>query len=574
MNQQSQSSSFVKSVWRLTYPYWRSEEWLKAWSLLIIVIALDLLLIYISVKINAWNRDMFNVFQNYQKEQFWPLVKFFCILAAIFIVAAVCKIYLQMALKINWRRWMTHQYFDRWLGKKAYYQLELNRNQTDNPDQRISEDINMFTDNTLDLSLGLLSNIVNLFAFVTILWGLSNTVTVTFFGPGVHIPGFLVWAALIYAILGSVLTHFVGRPLIKLNFRQQHYEADFRFSMVRLRENAESVALYDGESAEKKRLGKRFTQVWQNYWRIMRWQKNLTAFTAGYHQAAVLFPLLVAAPSYFAKQIKLGGFMQILNAFGQVQSSLSWFVDAYAALAAWKATTDRLLSFNQGMDMAFEKMVKQSHLRYQRGDACTLKEVEVQLPGGSVLLNRSNLELTPGEHLLVSGASGTGKSTLFRVLAGIWPFGDGEVTRPESVLFVPQRPYLPIGPLRDALLYPGFSGAVSDEKLQELLSLCHLEHFRGALDEVQHWAQVMSPGEQQRLSFARALLQRPRWLFLDEATSAIDEQTEQLLYQLLLEELEETTIVSIAHRSTLAHFHQQRLNLQQGQLVMSPIGAI
>jgi putative ATP-binding cassette transporter len=385
----------------------------------------------------------------------------------------------------------------------------------------------------------------------------------------------MVWAALLYAILGTWLTQLVGRPLARLNFLQQRYEADFRFGLVRVRESSEAIALYRGERDEAKRLAGRFAFVWSNWWEIMRRRKKLGSLTAGYDQAATLFPLMVAAPRFFAKEIQLGGLMQIANAFGRVQDALSWFVTAYVSLAEWKATVDRLISFRRAI-VSLRAEAGRGGIAVVPGGygEVTIRALSLSLPSGETLLRDIEEKIVPGEPVLVTGPSGCGKSTLFRALAGIWPFGSGTIERPDAslCLFLPQKPYLPIGSLRAAVAYPSAADRFSDDALRSGLRACQLAHLEGRLDEVEHWEQRLSPGEQQRIGFARALLHRPGWLFLDEASSALDGATEGQLYALLERELPETTWVSIGHRAALERFHRRRLTFgADGSLDSTPL---
>ena len=390
------------------------------------------------------------------------------------------------------------------------------------------------------------------------------------------IPGYMVWAALVYAIVGTWVTHLVGRPLVRLNFMQQRFEANFRFGLVRVRENAEGIALYRGEADEARRLRDLFQSVWQNWWEIMRRQKKLGALTASYDQAATLFPFIVAAPRFFAKEIQLGGLMQISNAFGRVQDALSWFISAYASLAEWKATVDRLITFRRALvSVRAEARARGASPWLRDGiEAVALRDVTLALPNGTALLSDVDAKLERGERVLVSGPSGSGKSTLFRAIAGLWPFGAGRIERPDTgeCLFLPQKPYLPIGTLRGALSYPASEGAFSDDVLRARLEACHLGHLAGRLDEVAHWEQRLSPGEQQRVAFARALLHAAAWLFMDEASSALDSDMEGQLYALLERELPETTWVSIAHRAAIEKFHRRRLAIRDdGRLESAPL---
>ncbi|HET6319363.1 MAG TPA: ABC transporter ATP-binding protein/permease, partial [Chloroflexota bacterium] len=438
------------------------------------------------------------------------------------------------------------------------------------------DDLRMFAFNTLDLAFGLLSSVVTLMSFVSILWVISGPLDVTLGDVSFQIPGFMVWVAIGYALIGSVLTHLVGRPLIGLNFQQQRVEADLRFGLVRLRENSEGVALYGGENRERKSVESRIERIRANWWQLMRYTKNLTFLTTAYDQLADIFPVLVAAPRYFSGAISLGVLTQIGNAFGQVQGALSWFVGSYGSLASWKATVDRLLTFQDAMESARQQAVGRRGIRLVSNGAAAVsaEQLELALPDGRVIVPAMDLTIEPGDRLLITGPTGAGKSTLFRALAGIWPFGTGEVHVPAHarVLFLPQRPYLPIGSLRDAVTYPATSGSFDDVTVRGALDAVGLSGFADRLEDVDNWSIQLSGGEQQRLAIARAVLQQPDWLFLDEATAALDDAAEQHLYSLLRRSLPRTAIVSIAHRAGVAAFHTRHISLAPASAVAPSVG--
>ena len=485
----------------------------------------------------------------------------FCVLAALYMVIAVYRTYLNQWLRIRWRRWMTERFLGEWLGEHAYWRISLVADRgdgygTDNPDQRIADDLNDFTGDTLSLGLGLLSSIVSLFSFVAILWSLSGPLTLL----GITIPGYMVWLALVYAAFGTTFTHLVGRPLAALSFRQQRVEADFRFALARLRENMEGVALLAGEATEHQALSGRFAAVIANWWQIMHRTKLLNAVTAGYGQISVIFPIIIAAPRYFAGDIPLGALTQTASAFGHVESSLSWFVNAYVSLAGWRATVERLAAFHRAIVTA---RAVTSGVRIEDGtaDDYVLHEVKVVLPDGQELLEVRDLSLAMGQSAMISGRSGLGKSTLFRAIAGIWPFGCGRVRRPAAVtsMFLPQRPYIPLGTLRHAVAYPSAAATHEDATVRDALRAVGLGHLEPRLDAEEPWTQRLSAGEQQRLALARALLAKPGWLFLDEATASLDADAEAELYALLKRRLPGSTMVSISHRAAVAAQHERRL---------------
>ena len=557
-----QTRTFLRDLWRLTKPYWYSEERWQARGLLAAIVALNLGLVYLDVLFNQWNNAFYNSLESKDMAEFFRLIWRFTGLAAIFIVAAVYQLYLNQMLQIRWRRWLTDHYLNDWIAGRTYYQLQLAGGNTDNPDQRIADDLAQFVDRTLNLTLGFMSAVVTLFSFLVILWALSGAASLVIGNTSIAIPGYMVWVALVYAVVGTWIMHRIGRPLVELNFTQQKVEADFRFSLVRFRENAEGIALHHGEQGEIRSLTGRFTAVADNWWAIMRRQKKMTWFSSGYGQIAIIFPFVVAAPRYFAGQIKLGDLMQTASAFGKVQGALSWFVSAYTQLAAWKATVDRLTTFQAAM-----ARTRETHsaiaVSSGSGERVALEGLTLALPNGATLLSAASLSLEPHTATLITGASGSGKSTLFRALAGIWPFGAGTVRLPagKRLMFLPQKPYLIIGTLREQLCYPGTPETVSDEALNDALNDVGLSALAPRLNEHQNWAQQLSGGEQQRIAFARALLQKPDWLFLDEATAAMDEAAEARLYGLLHEKLANTTVVSIGHRQSLVGLHQRRIEV-------------
>ena len=555
-----QTARFLKAFWALTKPYWVSDQRRAGMILLAVVIGLALMGVWLEVQFNTWNRDFYNTFETKDQAEFFRQLGTFTLLAVIYIVNGVYRVYFQQMLMIEWRTWLTERFLGAWMRERAYYRLQLLDQGTDNPDQRIADDLNIFVDLTLSLSLGLLSAVVTLVTFVGILWSLSDALTIL----GVTIPGYMVWVAVIYAIVGTWLAHVIGKPLIRIGFDQQRYEANFRFSMARLRENTEGVALYGGEASELQNFRAGFRDVIAIWWRKMVKQKQLGWFQLFYGQAAIIFPVLVASPRFFSGAIPLGVIFQIASAFGQVQSSLSWFVNAYGAFANWKATVDRLIGFTESLERV--RQLKAEGERTAEGDALTREGVQLTLPQGKPLLENASINLKPGESVLLSGPSGAGKSTLFRVLAGIWPEWSGRLRLPRgTLLFLPQKPYLPIGTLKHAATYPGAD--LPDEEVSRALGAVGLGHKAGDLHRTENWSQVLSGGEQQRLAFARALLNRPDWLFLDEATSSLPDADQDALYRLLQERLPSTTFVSTGHRESLAQHHARRVFLRDAALV-------
>jgi vitamin B12/bleomycin/antimicrobial peptide transport system ATP-binding/permease protein len=574
----------LRDAWMLSIPYFRSEEKWGALALLVATVTLNLSLVGMTVVLNFWNGAFFDSIQAHDWHSFTQLIFLykrtahgflpgFCSIAVVYILVAVYGTFLNQWLQIRWRRWLTRQYLDDWMGDRTYYRMSLTSRPggegTDNPDQRISEDINSFVSNTLSLSLDLMSNVVTLFSFLGILWSLSGSITILH----VTIPGYMVWVALIYAVAGTWLTHLIGRPLVRLTFNQQRVEADFRFALMRLRENTEGVALYHGETEERGELASRFTGVVANWWQIMRRTRSLNMLTTGYGQVANIFPIVVAAPRYFSGAIALGVLTRISDGFGQVQSAMSWFLNNYANLASWSATVERLGTFKRSIDAA-RAHAGEGPRRQTEGQEVVMDDVSLFLPTGKPLMEHARLRLRPGESIVITGASGAGKSTLFRALAGIWPYGSGTITLPAGAsLFLPQRPYLPLGTLRRAATYPGDATTISEAALVAAMTDCGLAHLLPQLEDHRNWTQILSGGEQQRLAIARALLLRPDWLFLDEATANLDPEAEAALYALLRQRLPNTTLISIAHRESVAKLHDRRVVVDHGAITM-PAGPV
>ena len=562
--------TFCKRVWALSKPYFSSEEKGKARILLAAIVVLNLASVYMLVQLNDWNRVFYDALQTKNQPVFWQQMGRFTYLAFALIVIEVYKFYLTQLLEVRWRAWMTADYLKRWLSGQAFYRMELARysNNTqvvsDNPDQRIQEDINLFTSASISLSMGLLNAVVTLISFIGILWGLSGNFAFTLGGSSYSIPGFMVWMALLYCVVGSLITHYIGRPQIRLNFEQQRYEANFRHHMVRVREYSESIALDKGEAVERAHLDTRFASVLSNYLLLIKKQKNLIWFTSFFGQAAVIFPFLVAAPRFFSGAIQLGGLIQISTAFGRVQEALSWFVDNYSALASWRATTDRLTSFEDAMaSVAQRNSAQAAPLLVADNNLIAAHDLSIRLPTGQTLLSGETLVVKPGNTVLIKGPSGSGKSTLFRTLAGIWPHASGQTQLPLDTMFIPQRPYFPDGTLRSALAYPEPASTYSDDALRQALADALLPQLGTRLDETNAWSQKLSGGEQQRLAIARVLLKKPRWILADEATSALDETAEKTIYEKLLAHVASVhgALISIAHKPALAEFHNQQWTL-------------
>lgn len=550
----------LKAFFLMLKSYWGCKDSIKSWILLVVIISLTGSSVYIATSINSWYKEFWDTIQNYDIDGFKHQLIIFVVLASIHVVVSVYNAYLKSCLAINWRTWLTGKTMTRWLESDNYYKLQLADKNTDNPDQRIAEDLNMFVSSTIVLIIGTATDLAMMISFGVVLWQLSSAVDITIMGMSIHLPdGYMCYLALLYAILGTALTFYLGKPLVKLNFRQQRYEADFRFSLIRVRENSESIALYKGEEEENKYLRQSFSDLVANYIKLIVCTKRLGFLTLGYSQTAVIFPMLISAPLYFAKIITMGSIMQISSAFGRVQDSLSTLVSNFTSWASWKSVVDRLALFYLSMEeveklrcIAIEKNATKLEVR----------DLQIKSPRDKLLLDHVNLDLSSGESLLIRGASGCGKSTLIKALAGIWPYTQGQVRylNEAKVLFLSQKPYLPQGSLRLAASYP--SAPIEDGRTEQFFKLVGLEHLILHLDEVDTWSHILSLGEQQRVAIVRALLNQPDMLFLDEASSAMDEQSESLVYDLLNQYLPHCIMISVGHRSTLIAKHKLVLTYQ------------
>ena len=550
-------------AWRLMSSYWHSQEKWKARGLLAGVIALTLGQVYMLVLLNGWNNDFYNALQQRAFESFWPLIGQFAGFAFLHIIFAVYAVYVRQILEIKWRKWMTDKYLDRWLGHQTYYRLQVaGQDDMDNPDQRIADDVNSFVNLTLGLFVGVLKQATSLVAFVVILWNLSGSLDIPLGDTVLSVPGYMVFVTLIYSVVGTWLAHKVGRKLIRLNYDQQRFEADFRFSMVRVRENSESVAFYGGEKPELQNFRERFALVIGNFWGLMKRTKLLNFYVNGYAQIAIIVPVLMCAPQYFNGTMQLGGFMQTISAFGRVQDALSYFVESYDSIAQYVAVIRRLGGFAGHMEEA-EALAPSFDFTKNTSNALQLWQMDIALPDGRQLAEKLSIAVPAGKRLLISGGSGAGKSTLLRAIAGIWPYGTGEISLPTGwrTMFLPQRPYLPLGSLRRAIYYPQPVPENTDDNLTGLLERFGLQNLAGQLDAVDDWSRILSLGEQQRLAFIRILLLRPDIVFLDESTSALDEPREAQAYEILHQLLPQMALVSVGHRSSLLNCHDKQLVL-------------
>jgi putative ATP-binding cassette transporter len=531
-------------------------------------IALELATVYGTWKLSEVQRDLFDAFQDKQMAAFLAAIGFFLVVAASFVVVSTLRIYLRGALEIRWRQWLTGYFLEQWMTSQAYCEIELHRKGTDNPDQRIAEDVREFVASALGLSLSLLAAIVTLITFSSMLWSLSGTWTFTVGENHVNVPGLMMWVAIAYGLLAIFVTHRVGRPLVGIQFDRQRREADFRFTLARFRENVEDVALAQGEPAERRNAVQRFQGVVANFWQLIRKQRDLTLLTGGIGQANSLVPLLVAAPAFFAGHLSFGAVMQVRIAYGEVSGGLTWFVNAYQEIARWRANTERLVTLLEEIEATRTELdlAERVQIEHAPDGKLRLDHLRLSRPDGTLIVEDADATLRHGNRVALFGPSGAGKRMLLRAIAGIWRFGKGRIEIPlgSRTLFLPQRPYLPIGSLREALTYPAPATSADDPRATEILELLGLGHLASRLDDREHWQQFLSGGEQQLLGIARALLQEPDWLFLDEATSGLDELTERRVYHLLAERLPRTGVVSIADRPTVASFHDRQWRLTRG----------
>ena len=583
-------SSTVEQVMRIADRYFNAEETgtARVWpfrrytalerriaiAMVVMLVLLNQAEVGALLRLSFFNRDFFNAIQTKNEPEFWHQLLFvFTPWAFIYVGMQVLEFYGQAMLVIRWRTWLTNHFVSRWLTHHNHYRISLVAGQTDNPDQRISEDIYRFINGgsdgstqaygVYDFSILLIYQLSNLVSFAILLWALSRSFTIP--GTDFVLPGFLFWVALVYAAAGTLITHLIGRPLIALFFQRQHMEADFRFSLARLREYTEQVALLNGESAEQEMAGGRFRALVANYIDLVYRRLKVTAFTSLFGQISPIIPFVFTAPFYFAGKIELGTMTQTAQAFGRVADAMTFFVNYYTYLAGFKSVVDRLNSFDAALDQAqaLDSAGPTHVVAAAGGTAIVLDDVDLALPDARHVLTNEHLVLVPHESVVLTGPSGSGKSTLFRAVGGIWPFGAGRITAPADIgtMVVPPKPYIPINTLRAAVTYPAVPGTYSDDQIRDALQAAQLGQLAGELDHEEVWSQRLSSGEQQRLALARAVLRRPDWLFLDEATSAVDEKLEAELYAMLAQRLPTTTIVSIGHRSAVVGLHKRHIEM-------------
>jgi vitamin B12/bleomycin/antimicrobial peptide transport system ATP-binding/permease protein len=559
--------NMLKNIWKFWKEYFVTNP--KKWYpifLVVFIVSMEFFLVYLNVQFNEWRNDFYNGLQALDKDSFIHNIKKFMILALIFVGIWGYKTYLMQKLQILWRNWMTEYNLDRWLKTKTYYGTQFVSNSGDNFDQRISEDINSFISLSISLTLGLLSSVTTFFSFIFILWTLSDSFTMTLFGHSITIGHYLVWAVLVYSIFGTLITRKIGRPLSRLNYEQELLEANFRYNLVRTRENSESIALYQGESFEKNKFSTRFGYIVDNFKKIITKQKHLNWWSSYFAQIAVVFPYIISAPRFFSKAIKLGGLMQTASAFDSVQSSLGWMVDSYINIAQFKAVISRLSGFESAINEWKELNDRKLVFVNKNLNKFAFDYLTIRLPNGETLIRDQSFNFNVGERYIITGRNGTGKSTLIRVLANIWPYTEGKIYFPYNTkqMFISQNSYMPIGNLMECLQYPENKADTND--IITLMNSLGLSDLTKDLDKEDDWSKILSGGQKQKIAIIRAILSKPDILFLDESTSSMDEESEEEAYNLLIKYLPNTIIVSVGHRSTVDKFHTKKLVLKDNKL--------
>ena len=541
-----------KQFWQFAGGYLSPRRSIKPLLFFLLIVAMTLVSVRISLVHSEWYNNMYTSLQEFNEPVFWDQMVLFCVIATSSVMTALLSYYLEQRFSINWIEWLNSQLVDKWMDNRAYYKTQYVSANLDNPDQRIQQDVQSYVRTSLSLSTGVIDAVTSMISYTILLWGLAGPMMVF----GTEIPRMMVFLVFTYVIITTVIAFRLGRPLIMLNFVNERLNANYRYSLIRIKEYAESVAFYAGEKVESSQLYKQFGSVINNMWDIVYRTLKFSGFNLVVSQVSVVFPLLIQVGRYFEKQIKLGDLMQTLQVFGKLHSNLSFFRNSYDGFAGYKATLDRLTGFGYAIDMANRQST--SHLHEHETDVI-FKDLSISNPFGKTLIENLNLTLPKGSTLLIQGHSGVGKTTLLRTVAGLWAYSEGDVYCPTHQLFLSQKPYLPQGSLLTALAYPNEEKVFNRDEMIEVLKQVSLGHLQDRLDQEQDWTRILSLGEQQRLAFARLLLHKPNVAFLDEATASMDEGLEDNMYRLLKERLPNTTVISVGHRSTLQAFHQQQL---------------
>ena len=544
-----------KQFWMFAGGYLSPKRSIKPLLFFVLIVTLTLFSVRLSLVHSTWYNNMYTALQEFNQTVFWEQMILFCFIAGFSVAAALISYYLNQRFSINWIEWLNTELLEKWMDKRAYYKSQYMGNNLDNPDQRIQQDIQSYVKTTLSLSTGVIDAVTSMISYTILLWGLAGPMTLL----GIEIPRAMVYLVFAYVIFTTLIAFWLGKPLIRLNFANEKLNANYRYSLIRVKEYAESIAFYAGEKVEKSRLYKQFRAVIDNMWDIVFRALKFSGFNLVVSQISVVFPLLIQVSRYFEKQIKLGDLMQTLQVFGKLHSNLSFFRNTYDSFAEYKATLDRLTGFHYSVEAA-QKQSKTDITDHPTD--VIFQHLSVKSPMGKILIKDLNLTLTQGNSLLIQGQSGVGKTTLLRTIAGLWSYAEGKIFCPQhNTLFLSQRPYLPQGNLLTALYYPDTTENVDLAKITRVLEQVQLAHLQDRLEQEQDWSRILSLGEQQRLAFARLLLHKPTVAFLDEASASLDEGMEYAMYRLIREELPNTTIISVGHRSTLVPLHQQQLEL-------------
>lgn len=554
-----------KQFWMFAGGYLSPKRSIKPLLFFVLIVTLTLFSVRLSLVHSTWYNNMYTALQEFNQTVFWEQMILFCFIAGFSVAAALISYYLNQRFSINWIEWLNTELLEKWMDKRAYYKSQYMGNNLDNPDQRIQQDIQSYVKTTLSLSTGVIDAVTSMISYTILLWGLAGPMTLL----GIEIPRAMVYLVFAYVIFTTLIAFWLGKPLIRLNFANEKLNANYRYSLIRVKEYAESIAFYAGEKVEKSRLYKQFRAVIDNMWDIVFRALKFSGFNLVVSQISVVFPLLIQVGRYFEKQIKLGDLMQTLQVFGKLHSNLSFFRNTYDSFAEYKATLDRLTGFHYSVEAA-QKQSKTDITDHPTD--VIFQHLSVKSPMGKILIKDLNLTLTQGNSLLIQGQSGVGKTTLLRTIAGLWSYAEGKIFCPQqNTLFLSQRPYLPQGNLLTALYYPDTTENVDLAKITRVLEQVQLAHLQDRLEQEQDWSRILSLGEQQRLAFARLLLHKPKVAFLDEASASLDEGMEYAMYRLIREELPNTTIISVGHRSTLVPLHQQQLELHtDGSWVFNP----